>query len=77
MLGNLTRSQKECFSKIPRFIGLKFPEINKIETLDKHYAGKVSPQGIGLMNGLLKMDPADRFDCYKCLNHPYFDEVKK
>jgi hypothetical protein len=34
--------------------------VTKPETLEKKYAGKLSKEGIDLMNGLLTMDPNDR-----------------
>jgi cyclin-dependent kinase-like len=60
VLGPLTHEQKESFNKNPRFIGLKFPEILKPETLEKKYTGKMSNNALSLMIGLLKMDPSDR-----------------
>jgi cyclin-dependent kinase-like len=60
VLGPLTQEQKESFNKNPRFVGLKFPEIAKPETLEKKYTGKLSTNALSLMIGLLKMDPAER-----------------
>jgi len=34
--------------------------VTKPETLEKKYTGKLSKEGIDLMNGLLTMDPNDR-----------------
>lgn len=34
MLGPLTPGQQEIFLKNPRFLGMKFPEIGKPETLE-------------------------------------------
>lgn len=60
VVGPLTQEQNESFNKNPRFIGLKFPEIVKPETLEKKYTGKLSNNALSLMIGLLKMDPSDR-----------------
>lgn len=60
VLGPLTKEQMESFNKNPRFMGLKFPEINKPETLEKRYMTSLSKKALQLMIGLLKMDPADR-----------------
>ena len=60
VLGPLTREQMESFNKNPRFVGLKFPEINKPETLEKRYMTSLSKKALQLMIGLLKMDPAER-----------------
>ncbi len=55
-----TQDQKECFAKNPRFVGLKFPDLSKPETLEKRYAGKLSKRALSLMTALLKMEPSDR-----------------
>ena len=60
VLGPLTREQQESFNKNPRFLGLKFPEITKLETLEKKYTGKLSRKALSLMTALLKMDPGER-----------------
>ena len=53
----------ENFNKNPRFVGLKFPsDINKPETLEKKYTGKLSRKALSLMIGLLKMDPSERLN---------------
>lgn len=58
VLGPLTKEQMESFNKNPRFVGLKFPEVIKPDTLEKKYTGKLSRKALSLMIGLLKMDPA-------------------
>jgi len=60
MLGPMTSEQNEMFVKNPRFLGFKFPDISKPETLEKRYIGKLSKTALSLMKGLLKMDPKDR-----------------
>ncbi len=40
-LGPLTQEQKEVFIKNPRFLGMKFPEITKPETIERRYLGKL------------------------------------
>lgn len=76
ILGELTPEQYEMFSKNPRFLGLKFPDVSKPETLEKKYVGKMSKKALALMNGLLKMDPNERLIGIKALTHPYFDEIR-
>ena len=63
MLGSLTPEQKETFLKNPRFLGFRFPEIERLETLEKRYIGKLSKSGLQLMKGLLSMNPKDRLTC--------------
>jgi len=75
-LGPLTADQIESFQKNPRFIGLKFPEMNKPETLEKRYLGKLSKKALSFMKECLKMDPAQRITASKALLHPYFDGIR-
>lgn len=49
MLGPLTPEQKELFIKNPRFVGTKFPEINKPETIERRYLGKLSKKALNIM----------------------------
>ena len=36
---------------------MKFPEINKPETIERRYLGKLSKKALTFMKSLLKMDP--------------------
>jgi cyclin-dependent kinase-like len=73
----LTKEQTESFNKNPRFIGLKFPDVSKPETLEKKYTGKLSTKALSLMIGLLKMDPSQRLNGEQALMHEYFDDVRE
>jgi len=73
VLGPLTSEQMELFLRNPRFLGLKFPDMNKPETLEKRYLGKVTKKMIQFMKGLTKMEPSERFTAAECLQNPYFD----
>ena len=48
--------------KNPRFLGMKFPEINKPETLERRYLGKIQKKALNFMKSLLKMDPKERLN---------------
>lgn len=50
------------FIKNPRYVGLKFPEIPKPETIERRYLGKLSKKALTFMKGLLKMDPKERMN---------------
>jgi len=76
ILGALTPTQQEQFAKNPRFIGFKFPDVTKPETIEKKYAGKLSKEGIDMMKGLLDMDPNERLTAKQALMHPYFDGIR-
>ena len=58
VLGNITEGQKEILNKNPRFIGVKIPEVNKPETLERVYLGNMDKKALQFMKALLKMDPA-------------------
>ena len=75
-LGTLTPFQLEQFQQNPRFVGFKFPDVTRPETLQKKYAGKLCHDGLDLMQGLLVMDPQDRFTTKTALMHPFFAEVR-
>lgn len=77
VLGPLTKEQMESFNKNPRFIGLKFPEITKPETLEKRYMTSLSKKALQLMIGLLKMDPSERLTGEQALRHAYFDDIRE
>ena len=75
-MGPLTAEQNEFFCKNPRFIGMKFPDVVNPETLEKRYVGKLSSKALSLMNGLLRIDPAQRLTGLEALAHPYFDGIR-
>ncbi|CAG9319657.1 unnamed protein product [Blepharisma stoltei] len=76
VLGALTQEQQEKFQTNPRFLGLKFPEINRLETLEKKYLAKLGPLAIDFMKCLLAMDPRERLNSTEALQHPYFDDLR-
>jgi len=77
ILGKLTNSQQEEFNKNPRFVGLKFPNIDKPETLERRYMGKLNPDALKLLKGTLCLDPAKRFTAIDCLACSWFDDLRE
>jgi cyclin-dependent kinase-like len=77
VMGPLTADQQEMFQKNPRFIGMKFPDTSKPETVEKKYLGKLSKQALSFMKACLKMDPAQRITAAEALAHPYFDSIRE
>lgn len=75
-MGKLPPTLQEKFESNPRFVGYKFPELSKPETIEKRYVGKMSSKAINLMVGMLNMKPEDRFTAMDCLAHPYFDGMR-
>ncbi|KAH8057086.1 cyclin-dependent protein serine/threonine kinase [Aureococcus anophagefferens] len=76
MLGPLTPEQDELFLRNPRFVGLKFPDMSRPETLQKKYVGKLSKRSLNFLKSLLQMEPGDRFNSRECLDHPYFEDIR-
>ena len=60
VMGPLTPEQMEMFLRNPRFLGLKFPDMSRPETLEKRYVGKLTKKALSFMKSLLVMDPAKR-----------------
>lgn len=56
---------------------MKFPEINKPETLEKKFVAKLPKKALLFLKTLLKMDPLERPTPLKALEHNYFDEVRE
>ena len=77
MLGPLPSDQKELFLKNPRFLGMKFPEISKPETLERRYIGKLSKKALSFMKSLLRLEPSERLTCVEALQHPYFEGMRE
>ena len=73
VLGSLTPVQKEAFCKNPRFVGLKFPDCGRPQTLEARYKRKLPKAALAFMNALLRMDPAERLTASEALAHPYFE----
>jgi len=75
VLGPLTPEQLELFLRNPRFLGLKFPDMTRPETLEKRYLGKVTKKLIQFMKSLLKMEPSERGTSTQCIEHPYLEGI--
>ncbi|KAG9393624.1 cyclin-dependent kinase like [Carpediemonas membranifera] len=78
-LGPLTRRQTESFLRNPRFVGLKFPDVDQpSERLErKYWAQQQRGEDImGILKPMLSLDPADRPTAAECLQHPFFDDVR-
>eukprot|EP00126_Sphaerothecum_destruens_P003466 Sdes_comp17215_c0_seq1m6395 len=72
VLGPLPPEQKKMFVKNPRFVGLKFPDMNQPETLARKYGKKLTPEMHAFMADVLHMDSSQRITSEGCLAHIYF-----
>ena len=77
IIGPLTTEQREIMQKHPRFLGTKFSEFGKLETIEKRYLGNLSKKGLSFMKGLLKLDPNERLTASEALQHPYFEGLNE
>ena len=77
VMGPLTPDQTEMFLRNPRFLGLKFPDMSRPETLEKRYVGKLTKKALSFMKGLLIMDPSKRLGAHDALQHSYFDGLRE
>lgn len=71
-LGNLSQRYKEIFMKNPIFVGMKLPEVNHVDPLEKRLPG-LSSYSIGIVKDCLMLDADDRPTCTQLLSHPYFN----
>jgi len=60
LLGPLTEDQDKLFLSNPRFVGLKFPDMSRPETLQKKYVGQLSRKALSFMKSVLQMEPDER-----------------
>ena len=77
IMGPLVPDHREAFQKNKHFIGLKFPEISKFETLKKRYLGKIDRLALNFMERLLNMSPEKRMTSSEALKHPYFEGLNE
>ena len=77
VLGNLPQEQIDIFYKNPLYDGKHLLDVEKPETLERRYMGKLSKTAISLMKGLLELDPTKRLNGKTVFEHPYFECFKK
>jgi cyclin-dependent kinase-like len=56
LLGTLPQNMLEMFSSNPRFSGYKLDQVQKPETLERKYFGRLSKQAFAFMKSLMKLD---------------------
>lgn len=77
IMGRLTPYQQELFNKNPRFVGLQFPNMSKPETVERRYMGKMTPEAIQCLKGMLELDPEKRLTAVEALAEPWFDDIRE
>jgi cyclin-dependent kinase-like len=76
-LGPLTQEQNELFLKNPRFVGLKFPDMSRPETLLKRYVGQLTKPAMNFMKSVLVMEPNLRLTSAEAGKHSYFEGLPR
>jgi cyclin-dependent kinase-like len=71
VLGNFTDEQVYLFYSNPIYNGKELLEVEKPETLDWRYLGKLPKNAISFMKGLLELDPKKRLNGNNVFQHPY------
>ena len=72
VLGNLPEEQVNMFYQNPIYNGKKLLVVNKPQTIERRYMGKLSPTAIDFLKGLLKLDPKKRLNGETVFKHKYF-----
>jgi cyclin-dependent kinase-like len=72
VLGNLPQEQIDIFYRNPLYSGKKLLDVEKPETLERRYMGKLPKIAISFMKGLLELDPKRRLNGKTVFSHPYF-----
>jgi cyclin-dependent kinase-like len=73
VLGKLPDYQQELFYNNPNYKGRKLPDVNKPETIERRYLGKLTKQAISFLKGLLNPDPKLRLKGDAVFSHPFFE----
>jgi cyclin-dependent kinase-like len=77
VIGRFPDFQYEQFYSNPHFNkNAKLLEVNKPETLERRYLGKLSKHAISFMKGLLHPDPKQRLNGETVFQHPYFESYQ-
>ena len=74
IIGNLPIQFTEMFYENPIFQGKDLLFVDKIESLDKRYLGKISKDAIDFMKQLLRIDPSKRLNGETVFKHKYYED---
>ena len=75
VLGNFTDEQVYMFYANPIYSGKDLLEVDKPETLEWRYLGKLQKNAINFMKGLLELDPKKRLNGVTVFQHPYLAKL--
>ena len=73
ILGNLPENLINLFYSNEIYNGKKLLRVNRPESLERRYFGKLGPTAIDFMKGLLQLDPNKRLNDENVFKHKYFN----
>ena len=75
IIGNFTKEQITLFYNNPIFNGKELLNVDKPESLEWRYLGKLPKNAISFMKGLLEVDPKKRLNGDNVFQHPYLAKL--
>ena len=72
VLGNLPQDLMKMFYENPIYDGKELLKVNRPESLERRYMGKLGPTAIDFLKGLLQLDPNKRINDETVFKHKYF-----
>ena len=72
VLGNLPQDLVNMFYDNPLYNGKELLKVNRPESLERRYMGKLGPSAIDFLKGLLQLDPNKRINDETVFKHKYF-----
>ena len=72
ILGNLPTELVNMFYENPIYNGKELLKVNRPESLERRYMGKLGPTAIDFLKGLLQLDPNKRINDETVFKHKYF-----
>ncbi len=75
IIGNFTKEQINLFYNNPIFNGKELLNVDKPESLEWRYLGKLPKNAISFMKGLLEVDPKKRLNGDNVFQHPYLAKL--
>ncbi len=75
VLGNFPQEQINMFFKNPIYAGKKLLDVQKPETIERRYMGKLNKVAINFLKGLLQLDPKKRLNGETVFKHQYFKDL--
>ena len=77
VLGNLPEDLVNMFYSNELYNGKELLKVNRPESLERRYIGKLGPTAIDFMKGLLQLDPNKRLNDENVFKHKYFTSFMK